>query len=73
MKRHLLLVLLVATSVAAQTDKPDKKTGAVPAAAVAKRCYRLQRNGKQEHTILPGTDLHGSFCKRTVHKRTGSL
>jgi hypothetical protein len=34
MKGHLLLVLLVATSVAAQTDKtPDKKTGAEPAAA----------------------------------------
>ncbi|HZD09108.1 MAG TPA: hypothetical protein VE176_12715 [Candidatus Limnocylindrales bacterium] len=34
MKGHLLLVLLVATSVAAQSDKtPDKKTGAEPAAA----------------------------------------
>ena len=34
MKGHLLLVLLVATSVAAQSDKtPDKKTGAQPAAA----------------------------------------
>ena len=34
MKRYLLLVLLVATSVAAQTDKtPDKKTGSEPAAA----------------------------------------
>lgn len=33
MKKYLLLVLLVATSVAAQTDKtPDKKTGAEPAA-----------------------------------------
>ena len=33
MKRYLLLVLLVATSVAAQTDKtPDKKTGTEPAA-----------------------------------------
>ena len=38
MKGHLLLVLLVATSVAAQTDKtPDKKTGAAPAAAAAKK------------------------------------
>jgi hypothetical protein len=38
MKGHLLLVLLVATSVAAQSDKtPDKKTGAEPAAAVAKK------------------------------------
>jgi hypothetical protein len=36
MKGHLLLVLLVATAVAAQTDKtPDKKTGAEPAAAAA--------------------------------------
>jgi len=34
MKGYLLLVLLVATSVAAQTDKtPDKKTEAEPAAA----------------------------------------
>ena len=34
MKRYLLLVLLVATSVAAQTDKtPNKKTGTEPAAA----------------------------------------
>jgi hypothetical protein len=34
MKRYLLLVLLVATSVAAQTDKtPDKKTRTEPAAA----------------------------------------
>ena len=34
MKGYLLLVLLVATSVAAQTDKtPDKKTGTEPAAA----------------------------------------
>ena len=38
MKGHLLLVLLVATSVAAQSDKtPDKKTGAEPAAAAAKK------------------------------------
>lgn len=37
MKRYLLLVLLVATGVA-QTDKtPDKKTGAEPAAAAAKK------------------------------------
>jgi hypothetical protein len=36
MKGYLLLVLLVATSVAAQTDKtPDKKTEAEPAAAAA--------------------------------------
>jgi len=34
MKQYLLLVLLVATGVAAQTDKtPDKKTEAEPAAA----------------------------------------
>jgi hypothetical protein len=38
MKGHLLLVLLVATSVAAQTDKtPDKKTVAEPAATAAKK------------------------------------
>jgi hypothetical protein len=37
MKRYLLLVLLVATSVAAQTDKtPDKKTRTEPAAAAKK-------------------------------------
>lgn len=37
MKRYLLLVLLVATSVAAQTDKtPDKKTGTEHASAAAK-------------------------------------
>ncbi len=38
MKGYLLLVLLVATGVAAQTDKtPDKKTEAEPAAAAAKK------------------------------------
>jgi len=38
MKRYLLLVLLVATGVAAQTDKtPDKKTGTEPTAAAAKK------------------------------------
>jgi hypothetical protein len=38
MKRYLLLVLLVATSAAAQTDKtPDKKTGTEPAATAAKK------------------------------------
>ena len=38
MKRYLLLVLLVATGVAAQADKtPGKKTGAEPAAAAAKK------------------------------------
>src|SRR5512140_2328518 len=37
MKGYLLLVLLVATGVAAQTDKtPDKKTGAEHAAAAKK-------------------------------------
>jgi cell wall-associated NlpC family hydrolase len=43
MKRYLLLVLLVATSVAAQTDKtPDKKTGAEPAAAAAKKHVKTE-------------------------------
>ena len=43
MKGHLLLVLLVATSVAAQTDKtPDKKTGAEPAAAAAKKHVKTE-------------------------------
>ncbi|MGB8131051.1 MAG: hypothetical protein WCG81_14770 [Candidatus Angelobacter sp.] len=43
MKGHLLLVLLVATSVAAQTDKtPDKKTGTEPAAAAAKKHVKTE-------------------------------
>ena len=43
MKGHLLLVLLVATSVAAQTDKtPDKKTGAEHAAAAAKKHIKAE-------------------------------
>src|SRR5512140_3419474 len=43
MKRYLLLVLLVATGVAAQTDKtPDKKTGVEPAAAAAKKHVKTE-------------------------------
>ena len=43
MKRYLLLVLLVATSVAAQTDKtPDKKTGIEPATGAAKKHVKTQ-------------------------------
>jgi hypothetical protein len=42
MKGYLLLVLLVATSVA-QTDKtPDKKTGTEPAAAAAKKHVKTE-------------------------------
>ena len=43
MKGYLLLVLLVATSVAAQTDKtPDKKTGAESTAAAAKKHVKTE-------------------------------
>jgi hypothetical protein len=43
MKRYLLLVLLVATGVAAQTDKtPDKKTEAEPAAVAAKKHVKAE-------------------------------
>lgn len=43
MKRYLLLVLLVATSVAAQTDKtPDKKTGTEPASVAAKKPVKTE-------------------------------
>jgi hypothetical protein len=43
MKGYLLLVLLVATSVAAQTDKtPDKKTGTEPAATAAKKPIKTE-------------------------------
>ncbi len=43
MKGYLLLVLLVATGVAAQTDKtPDKKTGTEPAAAAAKKHIKTE-------------------------------
>jgi len=43
MKQYLLLVLLVATGVAAQTDKtPDKKTGTEPAAAAAKKHVKTE-------------------------------
>lgn len=43
MKRYLLLVLLVAMSAAAQTDKtPDKKTATEPAAATAKKHVKTE-------------------------------
>jgi hypothetical protein len=43
MKGHLLFVLLVATSVAAQTDKtPNKKTGDEPTAAAAKKHVKTE-------------------------------
>ena len=43
MKGYLLLVLLVSTSVAAQTDKmPDKKTGTEHAAAAAKKHVKTE-------------------------------
>jgi len=43
MKGYLLLVLLVATGVAAQTGKtPDKKTQAEPAAAAAKKHVKTE-------------------------------
>ena len=43
MKGYLLLVLLVATGVAAQTDKtPDKKTEAEHAAAAAKKHVKTE-------------------------------
>ena len=43
MRGYLLLVLLVATGVAAQTDKtPDKKTGAEPTAAAAKKHVKTE-------------------------------
>ena len=43
MKGYLLLVLLVATGVAAQTDKtPDKKTGTEHAAAAAKKHVKTE-------------------------------
>ena len=43
MKGHLLLILLMATSVAAQTDKtPNKKTGDEPTAAAAKKHVKTE-------------------------------
>jgi hypothetical protein len=43
MKGYLLLVLLVATGVAAQTDKtPDKKTGTEPTAAATKNHVKTE-------------------------------
>jgi hypothetical protein len=43
MKRYFLLVLLAATSVAAQTDKtPDKKTGTEPASVAAKKHVKTE-------------------------------
>jgi len=52
MKGYLLLVLLVATSVAAQTDKtPDKKTGSEhPAAAAAKKHVKTETVKAQKAT-----------------------
>jgi hypothetical protein len=53
MKGHLLLVLLVATSVAAQTKKtPDKKTGTkpAPAAAAAKKHVKTEAVKAQKET-----------------------
>lgn len=43
MKGYLLFVLLMATAVAAQTDKkPDKRTGAEPAATAAKKHVKTE-------------------------------
>ena len=51
MKGYLLLVLLVATGVAAQTDKtPDKKTEAEPAAAAAKKHVKTESVKAQKAT-----------------------
>ena len=51
MKGYLLLVLLVATGVAAQTDKtPDKKTEAEPAAAAAKKHVKTETVKAQKAT-----------------------
>jgi hypothetical protein len=51
MKGYLLLVLLVATGVAAQTDKtPDKKTGAEHAAAAAKKHVKTEAVKAQKET-----------------------
>ena len=49
MKGYLLLVLLIATGVAAQTDKtPDKKTGAEHAAAAAKKHVKTEATKGQK-------------------------
>src|SRR5689334_17326905 len=51
MKGYLLLVLLVATSVAAQTDKtPDKKTVTEPATAAAKKHVKTEAVKAQKAT-----------------------
>jgi hypothetical protein len=51
MKGYLLLVLLVATGVAAQTDKtPDKKMGTEPTAAAAKKQVKTETVKAQKAT-----------------------
>lgn len=52
MRGYLLLVLLVATGVAAQTDKtPDKKTEAQPAVAAAKKHVKTEAVKAQKATL----------------------
>jgi hypothetical protein len=52
MKGYLLLVLLVATGVAAQTDKtPDKKTGTEHAAAAAKNHVKTEAVKAQKEAL----------------------
>jgi hypothetical protein len=72
MKGYLLLVLLVATGVAAQTDKtPDKKTGAEPAAAAKKHLKPEAVKTKKEAPAKTKASEEGTAEAAETKKQQG--
>jgi len=73
MKGYLLLVLLVATGVAAQTDKtPDKKTGTEPTAAAAKKQVKTEAiKGQKEAPARTKPAQEGTAEEAEAKKQPG--
>lgn len=73
MKGYLLLVLLVATGVAAQTDKtPDKKTEAEPAAAATKEHVKTDAmKGQKQAPAKTKPTPEGTAEKTETKKQPG--
>ena len=73
MKGYLLLVLLVATGVAAQTDKtPDKKTGTEPTAAAAKKQVKTEAiKGQKEAPARTKPAQEGTAEEAETKKQPG--
>ena len=70
MKGYLLLVLLVATSVAAQTDKtPDKKTGTEPTAAAAKKHVKMETVKVQKAAPAKTKPTQAGTAEETAAKK----